>query len=231
MLRVYYGGSFDPVHNGHLAIARTARDRLDAEVILVPARDPPHKPPTAADAAQRVEMLELAIVGEPGLRVDRRELARSGPSWTVDTLVELRAELGPEAPIAWLIGADSLRQLHTWNRWTRLFELAHIIAVARPGVDLEDAALRVEAPEVLARIAPRRCDPAALAASPAGGFALLALPQLRPESSSELRRRIAGADPRWCDWVPPAVAIHIVQQGLYGVSAAILPSFPSSACP
>lgn len=231
MLQVYYGGSFDPVHNGHLAIARTARDRLGAEVILVPARDPPHKPPTAADAAQRAEMLERAIAGEPGLRVDRRELARSGPSWTVDTLVELRAERGPKAPIAWLIGADSLRQLHTWSRWTRLFELAHIVAVARPGFDLQEAALRAEAPEVLAEIAPRRCDPTALAASPAGGFALLALPQLRPESSSELRRRIAKADPHWCDWLPPAVAALIVQQGLYGVSAAILPPSPSSACP
>ncbi|HRO62978.1 nicotinate-nucleotide adenylyltransferase [Thermomonas sp.] len=231
MLRVYYGGSFDPVHNGHLAIARAARDRLHAQVALVPARDPPHKPPTGAGAEQRAEMLELAIAGEPGLRVDRRELARPGPSYTVDTLIALRAEYGPQAPIAWLIGADALRQLHTWSRWTQLFALAHIVAVARPGFDLETAALRTEAPAVLAEVAARRRDPETLAASPAGGFALLELPQLRPESSSELRRRIAAADPRWCDWVQPAVAAQIVQQGLYGVSTAILPASPSSARP
>jgi len=231
MLRVYFGGSFDPVHNGHLAIARLARDRLQAEVALVPARDPPHKPATAADAGQRARMLELAIASEPGLRVDRRELARPGPSWTVDTLGELRAELGAEAAIAWLVGADSLRQLHRWNRWTRLFELAHVLAVARPGFDLDADALRAEAPAVLAEIVLRRRDLAALAESPAGGFALLALPQLRPEASSALRRRIAMGDPGWRDWLPAAVADEIVRQGLYGVSAAILPPSPSSACP
>lgn len=231
MLQVYYGGSFDPVHDGHLAIARAARDRLQADVALVPARDPPHKPPTGADAEQRARMLELAIAGEPGLRVDRRELARPGPSWTVDTLVELRAELGAEAAIAWLVGADSLGQLHSWSRWKRLFELAHLLAVARPGFALDAEALHAGAPEVLAEIAPRQRDPEALAESPAGGFALLELPQLRIESSSELRRRIALRDSGWRDWLPAAVASEIVRLGLYGASAAILPPTPSSDCP
>ena len=88
-LRVLYGGTFDPVHAGHLGVARHARDVLDAEVALMPAADPPHKGPTRASAAQRAQMLQLAVEGEPGLRVDLRELQRTGPSYTVDTLQDL----------------------------------------------------------------------------------------------------------------------------------------------
>lgn len=279
-LQIFHGGSFDPVHNGHLAIARAVRDALGGELALVPARDPPHKPPTAASAAQRVQMLELAIAGEPGLRVDRRELRRPGPSYTVDTLFELRSELGEEVAIAWLIGADSLLQLHTWYRWRRLFDLAHIVAVPRRGVAVDAADLRVcacfkpsglprrddreaitqgtdsreparactglttenrmcefartlaaGAPAVLAEIAPRVRSPGALAATPAGGFCMLPLPALHEEASSALRQRIASDAPGWRDWVPPAVAAYIVQQGLYRPSAAILPPSPSSTCP
>lgn len=90
-LLVCYGGTFDPVHEGHLAVARSARDALDADVALVPARDPPHKGPTRADAAQRARMLELAVAGEAGLSVDLRELHREGPSYTFASLGELRA--------------------------------------------------------------------------------------------------------------------------------------------
>lgn len=229
-LRVFYGGSFDPVHNGHLAIARAARDRLHAEVALLPARDPPHKDGTHASAEQRACMLELAIDGEPGLRVDRRELERDGPSYTVDTLAGLRAELGAGAPIAWLIGADSLLQLHTWHRWRELFDLAHIVAVQRPGAEVDAARLRIDAPAVLADIGQRWLPPDALAGSPHGGFALLPLPALRPESSTELRRRIRDGG-HWRDWLPERVAAYIVRRGLYRDPAAILPPSPSSARP
>jgi nicotinate-nucleotide adenylyltransferase len=220
-LRVFYGGSFDPVHNGHLAIARAARDALHAEVALLPARDPPHKTITHADAEQRAQLLELAIEGEPGLQVDRRELHRAGPSYTFDTLAELRAELGAAAPLAWLIGADSLLQLHTWHRWRELFGLAHVVAVQRPGAQVDAARLRAEAPAVLEEIGQRWLPPEALADSPHGGFALLPLAELRPESSTELRRRIAAGEP-WRDWVPERVAARIVQLNLYRDPAVIL---------
>lgn len=229
-LRVFYGGSFDPVHNGHLAVARAARDALDARVFLVPAGDPPHKSDTCASAEQRARMLDLAIEGEPGLAVDRRELLRAGPSYTVDTLCELRAEFG-EAALAWLIGADSLRQLHRWHRWKRLFDLAHIVIVERPDAALDAAAMRRDAPEVLDEIAPRLCAPSTLAALPSGGCCVLPLAQLRPESSSALRLRIAAGDEGWRDWLPPAVAGYISAQGLYDVSTAILPTSPLSARP
>lgn len=229
-LRVCYGGTFDPVHNGHLAIARTARDALDADVFLLPARDPPHKAETRADAAQRAEMLALAIAGEPGLALDLRELDRSGPSYSVDTLAELRCELGPDAPIAWLVGADSLRQLHTWHRWRDLFGHAHILVVERPGADIAPDPLREAAPEVADEVRRRLRAPARLADSPAGGIAVLPLPGLRPESSTELRRRIRAGEP-WETWVPATVAAYIVSQGLYRDPAVILPPSPQSPRP
>ncbi|QSX77221.1 nicotinate-nucleotide adenylyltransferase [Agrilutibacter solisilvae] len=216
-LAVYYGGTFDPVHQGHLAVACAARDALSATVFLLPAADPPHKGPTHADADQRARMLDVAIAGERGLRVDRRELRRGGPSYTIDTLLELRAQFGPQAPLAWLVGGDSLNTLHTWHRWTELFEQAHIVAVQRPGARIDDEALARQAPEVhqAARGRWRRLDE--LSATPAGGLAVLPLRELRPESSSELRRRIQAGAP-WRDWVPAPVAGYIEHQGLYGVA-------------
>jgi len=213
-MRICYGGTFDPVHNGHLAIARVARDALAAEIRLLPAADPPHKGPTQADADQRARMLDLALAGESGLKVDRRELRRAGPSYTIDTLQELRAELGPHAPIVWMIGSDSLSQLHTWRHWQALFDYGHILAVQRPGTHLDPAWLRTQAPDVQALIAPRWRAMDELVATPAGGVAVLPLSQQRPESSTELRRRIAAGG-AWRDWVPPAVAEYIDRHGLY----------------
>jgi nicotinate-nucleotide adenylyltransferase len=211
-----YGGTFDPVHNGHLAIAAAVRDALDAEVHLIPAADPPHKGPTHADAAQRATMLALAVEGQRGLLVDRRELRRQGPSYTIDTLRELRAELGPHVPLVWMIGSDSLLELDTWHRWRELFDFAHILAVGRPGARIDEATIAARAPAVHAEIGPRWRLPAQLHAMPAGGFAEFRLAAERPESSTELRRRIRERDPAWRDWVPPAVAAYIAGQGLYG---------------
>ncbi|GAE57491.1 hypothetical protein XPR_4126, partial [Xanthomonas arboricola pv. pruni MAFF 301420] len=139
-LHLYYGGTFDPVHLGHLAIACAARDELGALVHLVPAADPPHRPAPGATAAQRARMLELALADTPGLALDTRELQRASrdraPSYTVDTLRALRAELGPTTPIAWLLGADAFVGLSSWHQWEDLFELAHFVIAARPGTPL-----------------------------------------------------------------------------------------------
>ena len=215
-LRVYYGGTFDPVHAGHLSVACEVRDALDAQVFLVPAADPPHKDETHADADARARMLDLAIAGEPGLKVDRRELHRDGPSYTVDTLRELRAEAGPDTPLVWMIGGDSLLQLHTWNRWRELFTLAHVLAVARPGAHLEPDALAGVAPEVEAEIGARRRPASSLNSAAAGGLAVFPLHRERPESSTELRRRMAAGE-AWETGVAPCVAEYIRRHRLYGV--------------
>ena len=141
-LRIYYGGTFDPVHLGHLAIARAARDELQVAVRMLPAGDPPHRAVPGATAEQRCTMLSLAIGDEPGLLLDRRELDRATrypgrPSYTVDTLRELRGELGPSRPLAWLVGADSLLGLSGWHEWEALFGLAHFVVAERPGSPLQ----------------------------------------------------------------------------------------------
>lgn len=220
MLHLFYGGTFDPVHNGHLAIARAARDELDTLVALTPAADPPHRAPPGANAAQRARMLELAIEGEVGLHVDRRELRRAlrqpeRRSYTVDTLRELRDELGPRTPIAWLVGADSLVGLPTWHEWRALFELAHFVVAERPGSPL-DGELPAELADAVAERWTR--DAGDLRASPAGRIHRLHQP-LQPESASDVRRRIAGGTP-WQALVPPAVAAYIADERLYFTSAA-----------
>jgi nicotinate-nucleotide adenylyltransferase len=164
-------------------------------------------------------MLDLAVAGENGLKVDRRELRREGPSYTIDTLLELRAQFGGRQPIAWLVGGDSLHQLHTWHRWRELFEHAHIIAVQRPGSHIDPDELGQVAPEVAAATAARWSPLAGLARAPAGGLAVLPLQELRPESSTALRRRIAARDPGWRDWVPPSVASYIDRHDLYSTAA------------
>ena len=128
-----FGGTFDPVHLGHLSVAWEAAELLDAEVRLIPTNVPPHRPPPMASADERVAMLRVALRGQDRLTLDTRELERSGPSYTVDTLAELRAELGQRALVL-LVGADMFAQLPAWDRWHELFDLAHVGVLSRPGV-------------------------------------------------------------------------------------------------
>lgn len=218
-LMLFYGGTFDPVHLGHLAIARGARDALQVPVRLMPAADPPHRAPPGADAGQRARMLALAIAGEPGLLLDDRELQRAArhpgvPSWTVDTLLELRAVVGAEQPLALLLGADSLLGLPSWHRWEELFALTHFVVADRPGSEL-GAALP---PALARRLQPAWTqEPRDLACSPAGCVWRLEQP-LRTESATEVRRRLAaGGD--WRSLLPAAVADYIADQRLYGFQA------------
>ncbi|MEA9580144.1 nicotinate-nucleotide adenylyltransferase [Xanthomonas nasturtii] len=218
-LHLYYGGTFDPIHLGHLAIACAARDELGALVHLVPAADPPHRAAPGATAAQRAQMLELALAGQPGLQLDSRELQRAShqlaPSYTVETLRELRDALGPTTPIAWLLGADAFVGLHRWHQWEALFELAHFVIAARPGTSLDLS----DAPHLAAAVQGRwAASTDALLAAPAGRLWQLHHP-LRGESASEVRAQIAAGGP-WQALVPAAVAGFIAREGLYGCPRA-----------
>ncbi|WP_368564560.1 nicotinate-nucleotide adenylyltransferase [Pseudoxanthomonas sp. UTMC 1351] len=215
MLNLFYGGTFDPVHNGHMAIARAARDELDAVVRLMPAADPPHRAPPGATAEQRAVMLDLAVADEPGLVVDRRELQRAqaqpgSRSYTIDTLHELRGELGERAPMALLIGADSLVGLPTWREWRQLFDYTHFIVAERAGSPLDSGM-----PEELARFIEVRWVslPEKLTEAPAGSLFRLKHP-LQMESASQIRRRIAMGQ-AWQDLVPGVVADYIADNRLY----------------
>lgn len=136
---VLFGGSFDPVHEGHLAVARAARERLQATVHFLPAGDPAHRAPTEADALQRLAMLQVAIGRERGFAIDTRELSREGETRTIDTVEELRRELAPGTPLVLVIGMDSLRQFHTWKQPGDILAQAHLFACTRPGQGMPTA--------------------------------------------------------------------------------------------
>jgi nicotinate-nucleotide adenylyltransferase len=129
-----FGGTFDPVHFGHLRSAVELVETLDLrELRFMPAAIPPHREAPLASGEHRAAMLELAIDGEPRLRCDRRELQRDGPSYSVLSLEELRGELGERQSLALVMGADALLSLPAWHRWRDILDLAHVIAIARPG--------------------------------------------------------------------------------------------------
>jgi nicotinate-nucleotide adenylyltransferase len=225
-LQVFYGGTFDPVHNGHVAIACAARDACATGVRMLPAADPPHRPPPGASAPDRAAMIALAIAGVPGLLLDLRELERAGPSWTFDTLTALRAAMGTDVPIAWLVGADSLVGLPTWKAWRGLFALAHFIVADRSG-SLLDSGL---APALEEALDGRWTDDADnLRESPAGLVLRLHQP-LQAHSATDLRQRIADGLP-WQDLVAPAVGDYIRDHRLYGAgtTAAVIGPPPGAS--
>ncbi len=128
------GGTFDPVHNGHLRLAVQLRDLLGlAQVRLIPSARPPHRKAPAAAPGQRAKWIRVAVAGEPNLILDSRELIRSGTSYTVDTLADLQKEL-PDTPLCLAMGDDAFAALDQWHQWERLLELAHLVVVPRPGV-------------------------------------------------------------------------------------------------
>jgi nicotinate-nucleotide adenylyltransferase len=127
------GGTFDPIHHGHLRVALDVVDELGfAEVRLLPSRQPPHRATPGATPSQRLAMLGEAIGDQPGLSIDRRELDRSGPSYMLDTLKSLRVEL-PNTPLCLLIGRDAFNELPTWYCWRELFDQTHFLVLERPG--------------------------------------------------------------------------------------------------
>ncbi|MES2759665.1 MAG: nicotinate-nucleotide adenylyltransferase [Pseudomonadota bacterium] len=137
------GGSFDPVHHGHVALAALFASLLKPDQLrVVPAGNPWQKSALKTSADDRVAMIELAFrEASLDVVVDRREIERGAPTYSIDTLRELRAELGPDAAIVFLIGADQLQQLDTWREWRALFDYAHIGVAARPGYSLAEADL------------------------------------------------------------------------------------------
>jgi nicotinate-nucleotide adenylyltransferase len=204
------GGTFDPVHYGHLRPAREAQQALALdEVRFIPAYHPPHRHSPQATAAQRLAMVRLAIADYPGFLVDEREIRRGGLSYTVPTIESLRAELGAR-PLALLMGADAFLELETWHRWQRLPELAHLVVMNRPGSPLPGAG-----PELPGWARPRLCrDPQELAGAAAGRVFFQAV---TPVDISATRIRAAIARGESVEGlVPPAVWEYIHEQGLYG---------------
>lgn len=146
-----FGGTFDPIHYGHLRLAEEMADALNLrEVRFIPTGQPPHRAAPQASAQHRLEMTRRAIAGNPRFAVDDREVRAMRPSYTVDTLTELRGELGAQ-PLVLLLGADAFLGLPGWHEWQRLFELAHLAVAQRPGSNLHQALPETLQREVQAR--------------------------------------------------------------------------------
>ena len=132
-----FGGTFDPIHYGHLRLAEELAEAVGLEqVLFIPAGQPPHRGAPRTAAVHRLEMARRAIAGNPRFVLDAREVERAAPSYTVDTLSALRAELGESRPLWLLLGADAFLGLPTWHEWRRLFDLAHLAVADRPGARL-----------------------------------------------------------------------------------------------
>ncbi len=131
-----FGGTFDPIHYGHLRSALEVKEIFGlTEVRLIPSAQPPHREQPAATALMRLQMLELAVKNQPGLIIDTRELNRNGVSYMVDTLKSLRKEFKDE-PLLLFVGSDAFNHLKTWYQWQHLFDFAHIVVMTRPGFNI-----------------------------------------------------------------------------------------------
>ena len=203
------GGTFDPVHFGHLRAAVEAAEKLGLDDLrLLPAGIPPHRAQPVASATQRLAMLQLAIARCPGLQVDDREVQRPGSSFMVDTLTAIRSDIG-DSPLLLLVGQDAANELDSWHRWRDLFDLAHLVVLRRP-----DAHFSCRA-ELSAQIERRRVDGPGPVHEAASGLVLsLEITQLDISSTFIRELFAAGRSPRFL--IPDEVIDYIHQQRLYG---------------
>lgn len=181
-----YGGTFDPAHYGHLRMALEVRETLKLdEVRFIPCQIPPHRGIPSATADQRLLMLQAALENAgPGFTIDTRELDRPGPSYMVDTLASLRADIGP-APMGLILGTDAFLGLTGWNRWESLVDFAHIVVMQRPGY-------RSEWPSDLAKLVRNRASTTSrLSERPAGLIRFVDVTQL-DISATRIRQIIAS---------------------------------------
>jgi nicotinate-nucleotide adenylyltransferase len=205
------GGTFDPVHNGHIAAAAAAQQHLNlGSIVLVPSHIPPHRQdPVGASAEQRQEMARLGAAGHAGWSVSRIEIDRSGPSYTFDTLAELRRNLriglNPDAAAAgtqifFILGADAFAEIASWSRYPEVLDLANFVVVSRPGITLDSLRERV---------------PSAFGRQPSSKTRVILVEAATPDiSSTDIRRRVrAGHSIR--DLVPHSVADYIATHRLY----------------
>lgn len=209
-LHALFGGTFDPIHYGHLRpIEALAQQAGLQQIILLPNHIPPHRPQPEASPQQRLKMVELAIAGNPLFTVDSRELQRATPSYTIETLESLRKERGKSQPLAFIIGQDSLRSLHKWYRWQSILSICHLLVCPRPGYDHT-----LETPTLKQWLDDHRIfSPQPLSQQPHGYIWLADTPQFNI-SATDIRQQCHKGQS--CDeMIPKSVQQYIELQGLY----------------
>jgi nicotinate-nucleotide adenylyltransferase len=205
-----FGGTFDPIHYGHLRMAQEVLDATPMQQLrLIPCHIPPHRDEPGASSSVRVQLMEAALAhADPRLEIDTRELDRPGPSYMVDTLISLRETLGQDVSLALILGVDAAQGLPEWSRWTQLTSLAHLIILGRPGYSpdwpkaLEDH-LRVR----------WRPHPDQLLKQPQGF--VIALPVTQLEISASKIRRLLKQGHSAAYLTPESVLAEIERRGLY----------------
>lgn len=211
-----FGGTFDPVHFGHLRMAVEAREFVAAETVwMVPCHVPSHRQSPGADSEQRLNMLRAAADGQPGMAIDDRELRRDGASYTVDTLIEWRRELGADRSLIWCMGSDAFALIDRWHRWQTLLELAHLLVLERPGFRLPEDS------KAAALLRQHKLPVAAVASQPAGGVLSVQPTQLMISATDVRARAKDGRSLQFL--VPDSVAALIRTNDLY--------TAPSQAAP
>jgi nicotinate-nucleotide adenylyltransferase len=209
---VLLGGSFDPVHNGHVALGDYfAKLLIPDELRIIPTGNPWQKPALRAGAEDRIEMIRLAFERQSiPVTIDRQEIRRDGETYTVDTLRAVRAELGEQTSIVFLLGADQLHRLDTWREWPKLFELAHLCAASRPGFSIQDSQI----PAAVARQFSRRAATPSQIRNTPHGLTYLASNFAIDISATQIRSAFRqGVRPQ--SQIPPGVLDYIEQHHLY----------------
>lgn len=205
------GGTFNPIHFGHLRMAQELADSLGlSEVRFIPSANPPHKAAPQVSAENRAAMVQLAIANNPAFKFDDRELHRAGASYTVDTLQSLRDELGKEASLILMMGSDAFTKFNSWHRWQDIIKLCHIVLVQRPASTPKDAL-----PKVLETFLHRHYTEHAeeLHESSAGLVTMQAITPL--EISSTAIRQTLGTKRSARYLIPDSVLDYIANQQLY----------------
>ncbi|CAD7857534.1 MAG: Nicotinate-nucleotide adenylyltransferase (EC 2.7.7.18) [Olavius algarvensis Gamma 1 endosymbiont] len=203
------GGTFDPIHFGHLRPALDVfQDLALEELRFVPLRVAVHRTQPVATAAQRLAMVRAAVADQQGFVADDRELRRAGSSYSYDTLASLRGELGPRFPICLLTGLDAFAELPTWYRWREVAGLAHLVVMHRPGSDA------ITDPELRRWMAPRLAEnPAVLTRTPGGSILFRDVTRLDISATAIRARMALGLSPRFL--LPADVLAFIEREGLY----------------
>ena len=196
------GGTFDPIHNGHLAAADAAQQSLSLDAItLIASHVPPHRhDPVSASSAQRYEMAALAAAERPGWSASPIEVNRKGPSYTYDTLVQLGETVSIGSQFFFILGADAFAEIASWSRYPAVLDLAHFVVVSRPGITLDSLRERV---------------PSAFSGRPSAKTRVILVEANTPDiSSTDIRRRVRAGQSLH-NLVPDPVARYIATHRLY----------------